>query len=378
MFIKKCLNPTKLVKFLNNSKVLLTFFLLFIFQKNSIANECLIKKELNIGLIENNYIDYKYYLYYVLGEYSLINDIEFTISEVNQNANEFDIIFGEFRDLAKLSLNQTQVPNKVLNFYNDNEVEVIGNIFPLDLDTFILLSQDDYEKLNFEEFSELYNPIKYTLGMSFKTKEDIINLIIYHLEQPSINVNSLSFELTADLFSKTYQNLNKNIVNNNFLEVFNSYENSENVYTLFSDGILLNKNIEFSSFQLFPKSKYIWDSDEGVFKKSIDSKPLSFYGFSAYLNNSQGSGLLCYLIGEEVRLKAFRDFNIQLSPLSINEVRGIEDDLPNNYKKILENKNKNVLKPNYSLENKNYDLFSGLIFGKYKYDDIIDNQDYLN
>ena len=366
------------MKFLTNSKVFLIFFLLFIFQKNTIANECLIKKELNIGFIENNYIDYKYYLYYALGDYSLINDVEFTISEVNQNANEFDIIFGEFRDLAKLSLNQTKVPNKVFNFYNDNEVEVMGNIFPLDLDTFILLSQDDYEKLNFEEFSELYNPIKYTLGMSFKTEEDIINLILYHLEQPSINVNSLSFELTADLFSKTYQNLNKNIVNNNFLEVFNSYENSENVYTLFSDGILLNKNIEFRSFQLFPKSKYIWDNDEGVFVKNIDSKPLSFYGFSAYLNNSQGSGLLCYLIDEEVRLKAFRDFNIQLSPLSINEVRSIEDDLPDNYKKILENKNKNVLKPNYSSENKNYDLFSGLIFGKYKYEDILDNQDYLN
>ena len=366
------------MKFTNNSKVFLIFFLLLIFQKNSIANECLIKKELNIGFIENNYIDYKYYLYYSLGEYSLINDVEFTISEVNQNANEFDIIFGEFRDLAKLSLNQTQVPNKVLNFYNDNEVEVMGNIFPLDLDTFILLSQDNYEKLNFEEFSELYNPIKYTLGMSFKTEEDIINLILYHLEQPSINVNSLSFELTADLFSKTYQNLNKNIVNNNFLEVFNSYENSENVYTLFSDGILLNKNIDFRSFQLFPKSKYIWDSDEGVFKDSLESKPLSFYGFSAYLNNSQGSGFLCYLIDEEVRLKAFRDFNIQLSPLSINEVRSIEDDLPDNYKKILENKNKNVLKPNYSSENKNYDLFSGLIFGNYNYDDIIDNQDYLN
>ena len=366
------------MKFLNNSKVLLAFFSLLIFQKNSIANECLIKKDLNIGLIENNYIDYKYYLYYALGEYSLINDIEFTISEVNQNANEFDIIFGEYRDLVKLSLNQTQVPNKVLNFYNDNQVEVKENLFPLDLDTFILLSQDDYEKITFEEFSELYNPIKYTLGMSFKIKEDIINLILYHLEQSSIDFNSLSFELTSDLFSKTYENLNKNIVNNNFLEVFNSYENSENVYTLFSDGILLNKNIEFRSFQLFPKSKYIWDSEEGVFKESLESKPLSFYGFSAYLNNSQGSGLLCYLIDEEVRLKAFRDFNIQLSPLSINEVRSIEDDLPDNYKKILENKNKNVLKPNYSSENQNYDLFLELIFNKNKFEDIFENPNYLN
>ena len=65
--------------FPNKSKVFLIFFLLLIFHKNSIANECLIKKELNIGFIENNYIDYKYYLYYALGEYSLINDVEFTI-----------------------------------------------------------------------------------------------------------------------------------------------------------------------------------------------------------------------------------------------------------------------------------------------------------
>ncbi len=366
------------MKLINNSKVILIFFLLFLFQKNSIANECLIDKKLNIGLIENKYIDYKYYLYYVLGEYSLVNDIEFTINEVNQNANEFDIIFGEFRDLAKLSVNQTQTPDKVLNFYNNNGFEITGNLFPLDLDTFILLSQDDHEKLTFEEFSELYNPIKYTLGMSFKTKEDLINLIIYHLEQPFINLNSLSFELTADLFSKTYENINKNIINNDFLEVYNSYENSENVYTLFSDGILLNKNINFGSFQLFPKSKYVWNSEEGVFKENTESKPLSFYGFSAYLNNSQSSGLLCYLIDEEVRLKAFEDFNIQLSPLSINEVRKIEDDLPDSYKKILENKNKNLIKPNYSLENKKYDFFSGLIFGKYKYNDLIDNKKYLN
>ena len=54
--------------------------------------------------------------------------------------------------------------------------------------------------------------------------------------------------------------------------------------------------------------------------------------------------------------------------------------LPNlgNVPPMPKNKNKNVLKPNYSSENKNYDLFSGLIFGKYKYDDIIDDQDYLN
>ena len=366
------------MKFLNNLKIILIFLLLFLVPSSLVSNECLTKNKLNIGLIENNYLDYKYYLYYALGEYSSLNNVEFTIREINQDANEFDIIFGEFRDLAKLSLNPTQIPDKVLKFYKDNQIEVTENLFPLDLDTFILISQDDNNKLTFEEFSELYNPIKYTLGMSFQTKEDIINLITYHLEQPFIDLSSLSFELTTHLFAKTYENLNKNIIKNNFLEVYNSYENLENVHTLFSDGILLNKNINYKSFQLFPKSKFIWDDEEGLFRENLDNKPISFYGFSAYLNNSQSSGFLCYLIDEEVRFKAFKDFNIQLSPLSINEIKNIKDELPNNYIKILENKNKNIFKPNYSSEDKNYDLFLSLIFGKNKFNEIFGNHDYLN
>ena len=214
--------------------------------------------------------------------------------------------------------------------------------------------------------------------MSFQTKEDIINLLIYHLEQPSINLNSVSFELILDLFMKTYENLNKNILNNNFLEVYNSFENSENVHTLFSDGILLNKNTGFESFQLFPKSKYIWSDEQGKFQQNLETIPFSFYGFSAYLNNFQSSGFLCYLIDEKVRLKAFKDFNIQLSPLSIHEVKKIEDELPDNYVKILENKNKNIFKPDYLSEFKKYDLFSGVFFGQNQLDDILDKPDYLN
>ena len=87
---------------------------------------------------------------------------------------------------------------------------------------------------------------------------------------------------------------------------------------------------------------------------------------------------MCYLIDEKVRLKAFRDFNIQLSPLSINEMKNIEYELPEGYTKILENKNKNIFKPNYSLEREKYDLLSELIFGKKKFDDILDNLDYIN
>ena len=106
-----------------NLNVFFIIFSLLLFSKNIISNECLLKKDLNIGLIENDYIDYKYYLYYALGEYSLINDVEFKISEVDQNADEFDIIFGEFRDLQKLSLNQIIIPNKVLQYQQATQSE---------------------------------------------------------------------------------------------------------------------------------------------------------------------------------------------------------------------------------------------------------------
>ena len=76
------------MKYYNYLKVFLIFSILFfLFSKNSFSNECLNKKELNIGLIDNDFIDYKYYLYYALGEYSSINNIQFTISEVDHNAN---------------------------------------------------------------------------------------------------------------------------------------------------------------------------------------------------------------------------------------------------------------------------------------------------
>ena len=366
------------MKSIINFKGFLIFCLLIIISNKSNSNECLTKKGLNIGFIENSYIDYKYYLYYALGDYSQTNDIKFIISEVNQNADEFDIIFGEYRDLKKLSLNQTQIPNEVLDFYKNNKIEIIENLLPLDLDTFILLSQENIQSLTFEELSELYDPIKYTLGMSFKPKEDIINLLIYHLEHPSIDFNKLPFEQILDLFVKTYENQNKNILNNNFTEIYNSFENSENIYTLFSDGILLNKNIEFESFQLFPKSKFIWDDEKGTYQENFENIPLSFYGFSAYLNDFQSSDFICYLIDEKVRLKAFKDFNIQLSPLSIYEVENIKDKLPKKYLKILSNKNKNIYTPKYSLEYKKYDLFLKVIFDEKENEDLFGNRNYLN
>lgn len=362
------------------TKLKALFVLLFIFSllNNIHANECLSKQKIKIGLIEDEYIDYKYYLYYSLGEFASKNETEFEFSVVNNNVDEFDIIFGEFRDLKKLSSNKIKVPDKITNYYQINNIEVSDNLFPLDLDTYILLSKVKTQRLNFEEFSRLYNPIKYTLGMSFKTKEDIINLLIYSLENRSIEFNSLSFELTMNLFKETYKNLNKNILNTNYLEVYNSYENSENIYTLFSDGILLYKNLIFENYQLFPKSKYVWDIESGKFIDKQNYKPISFFGFSAYLNNTQSSSFLCYLIDEEVRLKAFREFNIQFSPLSVNEIKTLENEVPESYKEILLKKNKNIFNPNYPMEYKNFNLFYELMFNKKKYEDIFEYPDYLN
>ena len=60
---------------------------------------------------------------------------------------------------------------------------------------------------------------------------------------------------------------NKNILDTNFIEIYDSFENKENLFTLFNDGILLYKNLSNNHFRLFPQSEYIWDKNRGVYKK---------------------------------------------------------------------------------------------------------------
>ena len=63
-------------------------------------------------------------------------------------------------------------------------------------------------------------------------------------------------------------NINNNLLFANLDDVFDSYQNSENIYTLFNDGILIHKQVDNDLFQLFPKSKYFWDSENGLYKKN--------------------------------------------------------------------------------------------------------------
>ena len=119
---------------------------------------------------------------------------------------------------------------------------------------------------------------------------------------------------------KLYSNANKNILDANFLELYNSYESKENLFTLFSDGIILYKNLQDSYFNIFPQNKFKRNEDLGVFDNISDSVPYSYYGFSAFINNTNQIGILCHLTKQEVRNNTFRNFNLQISPLSMNDM----------------------------------------------------------
>ena len=348
------------------------FISFLLFSQNVLPNECITKNKIKIGYIENDYIDYKYYIYYLLSNYSLSKNLEYEFEAANNNLDEFDIIFGEYSDLSKLSLRDIELPSKIKEFYNKNEIEISNNILPLDLDTFIILGDKKYNELYLEEFSNIFSPYKYTLGLSFLRDENIINLIIYNSELDNININNFIIESNISYLKKIFKNMNNNVIRSGYSEVFESYENFENIFTLFSDGILLYKNNNNALFKLFPKSKYIWDEEKGVFINNNYKKPTSFFGFSAYVNNINNIGLICYMIEPDIRMKAFRDFNIQVSPLSIDEVKNIIHEIPDDYKEILKNKNKYIKKPNYEINYDQYNDIKDVIFNKTNYIDIID------
>ena len=373
---KRCLN-------LNRTFLLKTFqiYFLFIFLftiKTLSGNECETNSPLKIGLIDNDYINYEYYLYYELGNFAFNNNLEFEIQKVDNNANEFDIIFGEYYDLIKLSQTKVNYPTRIKNYYSENNIELSNNIFPLDLDTFILISKNIEKKINhLEGLSKYHDPIRYTLGMNFKLKNEVSKILAYNTGYMEFNLELMENETLLNLFGKAYKSLNKNILSSDFIETYNSYENGENVYTLFNDGVLLNKNFKYQTYQLFPQSKYKWSIDEGIFLENSEIIPYSYYGFSAYLNNTNEFGFLCHLIKNDVRKNSFKNFNIALSPLSANEVKGYEK-LPEGYVEILNSKNQNIL--NISLENfsHKYELLKDIVFGNQNYQKSIETNEYLN
>ena len=371
---KKCLNH-------NNCSLLILlkifFLLLFLNIKPIFASEeCINKKNLKIGLINNDYIDYQYYLYYELGNYVQQNDIDFELAFVDQNIDEFDIVFGEFNQLKNLSIKEISLPNQIKKFYEDNGLDIKNNILPLDLDTLIVLSNQTSSIKNLEELSIIYSPIKYTFGMSFNNNEHLSKLISFSSHQQIIGLESHIVESTLSSLNKLYSNSNKNILDANFLQLYNSYESRENLFTLFSDGILLYKNLQDYYFNVFPQNKYKWNADLGVFDNISNSVPYSYYGFSAFINNTNQIGLLCHLTKQEIRNNTFRNFNLQISPLSMSELKNFEN-LPAGYEEIVNLKNINIIDEEQNILSQ-IDLIRDFIFGNRRYIDLIESNNYLN
>ena len=371
---KKCLSH-------NNRSLLILlkifFLLLFLNTKNIFAfEECNYEKNLKIGLISNDYIDYQYYLYYELGNYAQQNNIDFELAFIDKNIDEFDIVFGEFNQLKNLSLKEISLPDQIKKFYKDNGLDIKNNILPLDLDTLVLLSNQNGSLKNLEELSNIFSPIKYTLGMNFNNNEHLSKLISFSSHQQIISLESHTVESTLSSFNKLYRNANKNILDANFLELYGSYESKENLFTLFSDGILLYKNLQNSYYDVFPQNKFIWNEDLGIFDNISDPVPYSYYGFSAFINNTNQYGLLCHLTKKEVRDNTFRNFNLQISPLSMSELNNFKN-LPVGYEDIVSLKNKNIIDVEQNILSQ-IDLIRDVVFSNQNYRSLIKSNNYLN
>ena len=240
------------------------FFLLIFFSSKPIwASEgCSSENNLRVGLIKNDFIDYQYYLYYEIGNYAKENNLEFELGIVEKNIDEFDIIFGEFNQLKNLSIKKISLPDQIKRFYSNNGLEISRNILPLDLDTLIVLSNEIYSLKNLEELSNLYSPIKYTFGMNFNNNEDLSRLINFSNHQETLKLESNTVESTLSSFNKLYKNTNKNILDANFIELYNSYENKENLLpTIISRCQLLKCSfLQYSEFDQVLRELKVFES----------------------------------------------------------------------------------------------------------------------
>ena len=82
-------------------------------------------------------------------------------------------------------------------------------------------------------------------------------------------------------------------------------------------------------------------------------------------------------IKDDVRNNSFKNFNIALSPLSANEVKGYEG-LPEGYIEILNSKNQNILNISFENFSRKYELLKDIVFGNQNYQKSIETNDYLN
>ena len=78
----------------------------------------------------------------------------------------------------------------------------------------------------------------------------------------------------------------------------------------------------------------------------------------------------------KIRENAFKNFNLQISPISINELKNFIN-LPIGYEEIINLKNKNIIDIDKNLLAQ-IDLIRDIIFGNQNYSDLIERNNYLN
>lgn len=308
---------------------------------------------IKVALIKDEFKDYKNYIEYELSSYSSEKKIEYQLIETDnlENENNFDIIFGEYNSLTKYSKNVKEMNLCQTKFYEKNNIEISEDIFPIDLDSYLIFSNKYKKKIqSFQDLSKLIDPLKYTIGFSLVKKNFVEDIFIFSSPNNlEVLYEDIIFLSNYSLLSRLNKNINKFTINSDHYDLYNSYINNENLFTIFEDGIILNKDFKYQYYQLFPQSNYQWDDEMGIFKKIDKLNQVSFFGLSVKLINDEYSDFFCFLTRNDRRKNAFENFNLGISPLSRNEVLNIS--VSEEYLKILDRKKNNII--NLSDEYKN-------------------------
>ena len=308
-----------------------------------------IKDNISAHLISDGFYNYQEFLHYSLGKFSTHNQKNYNLNVANELdliGIGSDIIFGEYNELKKIISSEKKLitPDYIKEFYIGNKIknsEENNNLYPLDLDTYILVSNNKIKNITHEE--DIYNsidPNKYTLSQSFYSENETINFLNYLLMNNEMNFDSPFLESILFNQKKKYSLINKNTFLGSYEEITTTFHNEENLYAFFHDGYAYRENLEFINY---PNSELIWDKKLGRFVFNEIKNITSFFGFSALVNKKNGYSFLCYLTKKETRDDLIRSFDLGVSPLSINDVIN-SNDISIQYEKLLELKNQNIKK----------------------------------
>ena len=328
-------------------RTILIFVTIFI--NTTIAEEICPKNKQDISahLISDGYYNYEDYLHYSLGKFSSLNNNKYNLNvskELNLTSINSDIIFGEFYELQKIinKENSLTTPEYIENFYRRNNIknsDQNNNLYPLDLDTYILVSKKKIIDIkNEEDIYNFFDQNKYTLSQSFYSKSETLNFINFLLMGNEMNFENPFFESILFNQKSKYSLLNKNTFLGTYEEVLDSYDNNENLFTVLSDGFAYHEDINFVNY---PNSEKIWDKEIGKFKSNDLKNITAFYGFSALVNKKSGFNFLCYLTTSDSRKIIMKNFNLGISPLTVNDLSDV-DNISSEYKEILKLKSQNI------------------------------------